>query len=557
MSAPNINQITSQFARMSDQQIQQYAAMHKNDPYTMSLALSEMNRRKETRSAQMGQQQQQPKVVDQAIAGMSQGLPEDSGIAQLPTGPMQYADGGIVAFAEAGQVTDEQQRISDQEGIAKFGRDVWRQMQNAGTAILDVGTMPIRGLAGAYDSAVVRPLRALGANIGYTSPLFMPSGADPGSQTPFYDTMVRGKESQIASPSPNAPAVSTIYPDMESRRVSNTDAPTTAAPALTAPPKTQAPGINTSLSAAPRPSAAPAPAGDFMSQLEAIREKQGMAVDKTAKRREEINASEAANNQATVDEIAADQAARGIAGKGQDERLAKREAGIAADAKSNEAFSFINAGLAMMQSRGRGLAGIAEGAAVGTKQYGEGIAKLRLAQEKADEARDTLENLRRNEATMDSRETRIAKKDARNSAIQGQKFMLEGVMQAENLNRVDATAAITANRQAQESALDRDNRLKTAAIAAGPGNERNKMLAEAQGSEAKLRAEYGKLQTKVMAELSKDMTYVTATSAEKDAMQTRSLRAALMNNPFLSSYASNVGFATAPAGPVRTLDGSD
>ena len=106
MSAPNINQITSQFARMSDQQIQQYAAMHKNDPYTMSLALSEMNRRKETRSAQMGQQQQQPKVVDQAIAGMSQGLPEDSGIAQLPTGPMQYADGGIVAFAEAGQVTD-------------------------------------------------------------------------------------------------------------------------------------------------------------------------------------------------------------------------------------------------------------------------------------------------------------------------------------------------------------------------------------------------------------------------------------------------------------------
>lgn len=114
MSAPNINQITSQFAKMSDQQIQQYAAMHKNDPYTMSLALSEMNRRKETRSAQMGQQQQQPKVVDQAIEGMSQGLPEDSGIAQLPTGPMQYADGGIVAFAKAGQVTDPLAQYEEQ-----------------------------------------------------------------------------------------------------------------------------------------------------------------------------------------------------------------------------------------------------------------------------------------------------------------------------------------------------------------------------------------------------------------------------------------------------------
>jgi len=109
MYAPNVNQITSQLARMNDQQLQQYAAMHKNDPYIVSLALSESNHRKETKIAQQGQlgQQQQPKVNDQAIAGMI--LPEESGIARLPIGeavPMHYADGGIVAFAGGQKVED-------------------------------------------------------------------------------------------------------------------------------------------------------------------------------------------------------------------------------------------------------------------------------------------------------------------------------------------------------------------------------------------------------------------------------------------------------------------
>ena len=123
----NVNQITAQMARMSDQALQQYAAMHKADPYTLSLALSESNRRKEMRqAAQMGQQQPQPKVVDQEISQMGpqmappqqgmppqgapqgmppQQLPEDSGIGQLPAPNMQrMAEGGIVAFEEGGEV---------------------------------------------------------------------------------------------------------------------------------------------------------------------------------------------------------------------------------------------------------------------------------------------------------------------------------------------------------------------------------------------------------------------------------------------------------------------
>lgn len=96
----NVNQITSMLAKMPDTSLQQYAAMHKNDPYIMALAVSESNRRKEMRAsaqAPMGAQEQ-PKVVDQAVQGMA----EDQGIAALPAGDMNFADGGIVAFAGGG-----------------------------------------------------------------------------------------------------------------------------------------------------------------------------------------------------------------------------------------------------------------------------------------------------------------------------------------------------------------------------------------------------------------------------------------------------------------------
>ena len=109
----NVNKITSMLSRLQpDSALQQYAAMHKNDPYIMALAVSEANRRKEAKIAAQGAQGQmeQPKVVDQELAEMApapvapQMLPEDVGIARLPTGDMNYAGGGIVAFADGGDV---------------------------------------------------------------------------------------------------------------------------------------------------------------------------------------------------------------------------------------------------------------------------------------------------------------------------------------------------------------------------------------------------------------------------------------------------------------------
>ena len=183
---------------------------------------------------------------------------------------------------------------------------------------------------------------------------------------------------------------------------------------------------------------------------------QGPVVDPFASETQRINDLEKRNAETTLQELKDEQNARGVAGKGQEERLAKREAGITADRQTNRAFSFINAGLTMMQSRGQGLAGIAEGAMVGTKQYGEGIAKIKLAQEKADEARDKLDELRRNESTMDSRERRTANAAIRNITLQGQKDMFTGMELATGENSKVIKAAL---------ASDIDNEQKRAKLA--------------------------------------------------------------------------------------------
>ena len=98
--------VMSTLRMMSDEQLQQYAAMHKNDPFIFPLAFQESQTRKQMRAEeQAAQAVPQGKVNDQNLAQM---MPEDVGIAQLPANNLQGiatgAAGGIVAFDEGGEV---------------------------------------------------------------------------------------------------------------------------------------------------------------------------------------------------------------------------------------------------------------------------------------------------------------------------------------------------------------------------------------------------------------------------------------------------------------------
>ena len=118
MAIPNVNQITSTLRTMGDAQLEQYASMHKNDPYILPMAIAESNARKQMRSqaqAKMAAQPQQ-KIADQEIAQMSAPaqLPEDQGIAQLPAPNIQnMAGGGIVAFADGGYTNEDMMNSSE------------------------------------------------------------------------------------------------------------------------------------------------------------------------------------------------------------------------------------------------------------------------------------------------------------------------------------------------------------------------------------------------------------------------------------------------------------
>jgi hypothetical protein len=97
------NKIIARLRTLDDSALQRYAQMHRDDPYTLALAVEESNFRKQMRAAGMGAAPQQPSVADQALATM--GPSEEMGIAQIPmeSEPIMAAGGGLLAFAQGGE----------------------------------------------------------------------------------------------------------------------------------------------------------------------------------------------------------------------------------------------------------------------------------------------------------------------------------------------------------------------------------------------------------------------------------------------------------------------
>jgi hypothetical protein len=452
----NVNQITAQLAKMPDQALQQYAAMHKNDPYTVSLALSESNRRKQMRNASQGAQgmQPQPKVVDQAVAGMSpqpqmqpqmpqgqaQAMPEDSGIAQLPAGNMNFAEGGIISFAGGGEVqrfdaggavdAARAQRQAAQQTLYRYGlrqrRDDPQGFADA-QANLEAATVATNAAEQAYQTEMSRSGMGAAMNrssIGATGQFGPPDAATP--------TMTAAPAVNVAAP---------VVPPAPAAPPNVSPADTTLGAKTPPPPRADA-GIKNLLAprapaAAPRAPAA-APALSFMEQY-----KKNMGADDAnsptaiAAERKRMSTEEVAAETAAKDARKTEQAEEmKTLFKGRDERADKREGELGKSKETNTGMAFLEAGLAMMQSKGRGLAGIAQGAGVGAKAYSAGLDKIKSAQEKLDEARDRTEELRQNQSSMNKREIRDAEKGIRSLVAKG------------NSDQIDARAAIYGEKKA-------------------------------------------------------------------------------------------------------------
>ena len=124
----------------------------------------------------------------------------DALVNQIPTGgnpPAPPATAPAPAPALSAQAQEDRAAIGRAWNTAKGASE------DAGRAIADVATLVPRGLVGAYDSAVVRPMRAAGMNAAYLSPSLVPDGVDPASMTPFTD---QKRMREAAAPAPNAGA---------------------------------------------------------------------------------------------------------------------------------------------------------------------------------------------------------------------------------------------------------------------------------------------------------------------------------------------------------------
>jgi hypothetical protein len=548
----DVNKITSTLAKLPDQQLQQYAAMHKSDPYTMALAMAESNRRKELRAAGQGAQgaqgtQEQPKVVDQMVAEMApQQLPEEMGIGQLPAGEMNFAGGGIIAFADGGDV--ERYQYGGMPPRSLMG-DIPGFVAGTGNFIPQAGAPEEVPLL----RRMFRDARATGANyqieqakariaagVGTSADEAILAAAQPARSTApssqdmaqfdaasnLYMTERAAKQAAAAAPKPAA------APTADTARRSGPGAAPLAAPSATTP--------------------AQAGLGDLAAMRQDILNKQTYTDPAEAglgelERRELAAAKE---SKAALDR---DQAKFSEAFKGREKRLTDRELDIGKQKDVNKGLAFLNAGLAIMSTPGSLAAAIGKGAQVGTAQFAAGLDKIRSAQERLGEARDRMEELRLNRDEMSAKEIRAAETAIRDVGVNAQKRAIDGIRAAANVNETRASDIYKAAVQVGVTGMEIQGRKEAAQVVAGPGYQRNQMLKAAQGDEAKLRAEYGKLQAKVMDTLSKDANYQMANPTMQSTMYTNALRQAVSTNPFLASYASGIGFSSAPTGKVYDL----
>ena len=110
--------------------------------------------------------------------------PPSAGLAGLPAPNIQgMAGGGIVAF-EGGGSTDKEKEQRERDRAA--ATNTIQQLIAAGK---DVLSAPVRGIAGAAESVITRPLRAAGVPLPYLPESFY--GGDRESLTPYADKLAR------------------------------------------------------------------------------------------------------------------------------------------------------------------------------------------------------------------------------------------------------------------------------------------------------------------------------------------------------------------------------
>jgi hypothetical protein len=473
----DVNKITSTLAKLPDAMLQKYAQLNKADPYIMALAMSESNRRKELRSAGQGAQgmQEQPKVVDKMVAEMApQQLPEEQGIGQLNAGDMNFAGGGIIAFADGGDVeryqvggiTAKYQQESQEMGMGtrmQYSPDVqaYAQAQEQASKASYADRERALMLQGPYGRTAA------------------PTQVAPAEAPVNYDPTENLKKIAQTNAKYVAPASTPKNAEEAALLQRYAPSPAKAAPKVEAAPKAdttrKAPGAG--------PSAAPAAAGPQAatetgpSGIDALQQKYFGPIDQEVGGLRNARAGLVAGIKDLAEQnlaaTKADIEKRGDVYKGREERLAKQEKGLEGMSDKNMGLALLQAGAAMMSTPGGIGVALGKGVQVGSERYAAGLDKIEAAKSKFAEARDRLDDLRINRDDMNAKDIRAAEKEARESKLKGQELLYNGLVSDLGMKQKNVTAIFGA----AAGALENDKKIasseKIAAIGESGANARS------------------------------------------------------------------------------------
>lgn len=601
----NVAALTAQLSKLTPQQLQQYAAQaaQQNDAVGLSMASYVSNKRQQMAQRMQGQnamaQPPQPTVAEQTIASMAP--PEAMGIHALPADNLRgMAEGGIVAFDEGGDVSLG--RLAPLAALAggsytlaqlnkmapglgyRSGADLARALaKHAGSAAGQaVGSTLPKTLLGRTGALGALGTTAVTTAVTPTEQYRERFGLETDSPTFFGDLGIRalGAASDLADAGTFGYLRNKVFRDTPPAAVApkpKKGAPVAAPPGVGAatPPAAQgvagAPGATPKRSGAgPATPAQPSEADELTKKLYGrILEQQDLqslysslipkeTVDPFAARQEAINA---ANVKAREQDLAAfdeDAKNRGLAFLDRERRLKEKEGKLGKEAGENKNLALLQAGLAMMAGTSpHALTNIGAGAQVGLKAYTDGQKRIQEAKEKLDDAFGRIEEFRRNEDTLTSKERRAYKSAINTASTEGLEKLLASMRTQYGVDRSTAGSLLQSyvsreghNTQAATSLLNSREQAAATVKAAGIRASGDRSAAQ----DIKLAQLWAKVQSDVASELAKDMQYGVATEAEKARMFQQKVLQRLRSNPALAQYVSDSGEAPPPvAGGFRVV----
>mgnify|MGYP003652050940 CR=1 FL=1 len=511
-------------ARMTTDQLIASAKMHINDPYMMALYSGENARRQAIKP--QPQANQQPTVVDQELAkmgsppqGKAQAMPEDTGIAALPTPNMEtmsaaqggivgYADGGIVAFAPGGSTGSNAAFVDFLSGLGKTGSDFANadkatqqsltqafEAATGGGPKVPVGGIPAGGIpAGGIPAAAASvPFQAAAGvvpGMQYLKGLGRAAMSGAGKLGIFqlgehlFGTSDQDKR-DLAKSDPVYRAELEKQGFFGSSPANSTG--TTEASGRSAFPGQGATGTNVPYvpiggdkggarqegadkdgakqrdteGGIPKlltPAAAQQSAAQQYKDIRGgIGNKDEFAAQTQAVGKELIKSKEEA-----LTAIEADNLKFADILKGKEGKLATRASDILRQSDTNTGLAFLNAGFAMMSTPGSLATAIGKGARVGTESFSAGLDKINAAKSKLQEAEDRLDDLKINRAEMSARDVRTAKTGINEAKVTALGMYLDGAKQAGARGDKEAMAILTSSVQLQTNAADNATRMAEA-----------------------------------------------------------------------------------------------